>query len=84
MIKVIDYQNKTRLLRKSMQHLISIEVKDKERSSQPVEEVEESPPSCSTSADNNAASPEEVVSTGRPRRQAAVVGELNRRINKTY
>ena len=84
MIKVTDDLNKTRLLRRSTQHLIPIEVKDKDRSLQPVEEVEESQPSCSTSADNDAASTENVVNTGRPRRQAAVVGELNRRINKTY
>jgi len=84
MVKVTDDQNKTRSLRRNTQHLIPIEVKDKERSLQPVEEVEESPPSCSTSADNDAASTEEVVNTGRPRRQAAVVGELNCRINKTY
>jgi len=83
-IKVTDDQNKTRLLRRSTQHLIPIEVKETEslRSSQPVEEVEETPPPTLT--DNDAASTDEVVTTGRPRRHAAVVGELNRRINKTY
>ena len=63
MIKVTDDQNKTRLLKRSTQRL---EIKDKERSLQSVEEAEESPPLCSTSADNDAASTEEVVNTGRP------------------
>jgi len=84
MVKVTDDQNKMRSLRRSTKHLIPIEVKDKQRSLQPVEEVEESSPSCSTSADNDAASTEEVVNTGRLQRQAAVVGKLNRRIKKTY
>ena len=77
-MKVTDDQNKTRLLRRSMQHLIPIEVKETEslRSSQPAEEVEETPPPTLT--DNDAASTDEVITTGRPQHRAAVVGELNR------
>ena len=77
-IKVTDHQNKTRLLRRSMQHLIPIEVIETGglRSSQLDEKVEETPPP--TLNDNDDASTDEVVTTGRPRRRAAVVGELNR------
>ena len=71
-IKTTNEQNKSQLLRRSTQHLIPIEDGETE---------EMSPP---PSADDSTTPTPEVATTRRPRRQAAVVGELNRRVNKTY
>ena len=71
-IKTTDEQNKPQLLRRSTQHFIWIKVGETE---------EMSPP---PSADDSTTSTQEVTTTRRPRRQVAVVGELNRRVNKTY
>ena len=72
-IKVTDDQNKLRLLRRSIQHLIPIEVRD-------CDEVSTTP--ISTSSNNDPVSTKEVATMTRSRRQAAVVGEVSRRLNK--
>ena len=73
-IKIIDDQNKSRSLRRSIQHLIPIEVRDcDEGSATPI----------STSSNNDPVSTKEVTTRTRSRRQAAAVGELNRRLNHT-
>ena len=72
-IKIMDDQNKSRSLRRSIQHLIPIEARGGEKVS--------TPPILS-SPDNESVSTEEVTTMTRPRRQAAVIGELNRRINQ--
>ena len=73
-IKIIDDQNKSQSLRRSIQHLIPIEVRDcDEGSATPI----------STSSNNDPVSTKEVTTRTRSRQQAATVGELTRRLNHT-
>ena len=72
-IKTTNDKKKSRSLRKSIQHLIPIEVRRCEEVVNPPNE---------TSSDEASLSTDEVTSTIRLPRQAATIGELKRRLNK--
>ena len=74
-IKITDDHNKSRSLRRSTQHLIPIEIRESE---------EVSTPPTSKSPNSDSVFTDKVNSKTRPCRQAAAIGELKRRFNKTH
>ena len=91
-IKVVDCEGRSSLLRRSIQHLIPIEVgNDNSRTTQPGQsQVVSDREFPTTTGHDESRSSEAPVSSdcdttkkvpSRPRRQAAVVGEINRQLN---